>query len=81
MDVFAKIRLRQRGKKDQPPKLPCYINVVTLFFFFENAKNLGRSSRTTLNGEKKGKTEKKKGDGLNRAKITFELVGNVLKQS
>ena len=35
MDVVAK--LRQRGKKDQPPKLLCYIkwlkNVVTYFFF------------------------------------------------
>ena len=46
MKVVAK--LRQRGEKDQPPKLLCYIkwlkNVVGFFFFFfENAKNLGRS--------------------------------------
>ena len=48
MNVVAK--LRQRGKKDQQPKLLCDIkclkNVVTYFFFFfflENAKNLGRS--------------------------------------
>ena len=40
MKVDAK--LRQRGEKDQPPKLLCYI----AFFFcfcFENAKKLGRS--------------------------------------
>ena len=43
-------KLRQRGEKEQPPKLLCYIkwfkNVVSFFFFFfffENAKNLGRS--------------------------------------
>ena len=42
-------KLRQRGEKDQPPKLLCYMkwlkNVVSFFFFFffENAKNLGRS--------------------------------------
>ena len=49
MKVVAK--LRQRGEKDQPSKLLCYIkwleNVVSfflfLFFCFENAKNLGRS--------------------------------------
>ena len=49
MKVVAK--LRQRGEKDQPPKLLCYIkwlkNVVSFFLFcfvcFENAKNLGRS--------------------------------------
>ena len=45
VDVVAK--LRQRGKKDQQPKLLCDIkclkNVVTFFFFSENAKNLGRS--------------------------------------
>ena len=44
--------LRQRGEKDQPPKLLCYIkwlkNVVSFFCFvfffgFGNAKNLGRS--------------------------------------
>ena len=52
MNVVAK--LRQRGKKDQPPKLLCDIkwlkNVVIFFFFLENAKHLW----TTLNGEKKG---------------------------
>ena len=51
MKVVAK--LRQRGEKDQPPKLLCYIkwlkNVVSFFFCFvlfcfENAKNLGRSN-------------------------------------
>ena len=35
VDVVAK--LRQRGKKDQPPKLP------TIFFFLKSAKNVGRS--------------------------------------
>ena len=50
MNVVAK--LRQRGKKDQPPKLLCDIkwlkNVVANFFFFFWV------GRTTLNGEKKG---------------------------
>ena len=48
--VNAVAKLRQRGKKVQPPKLLCDIkwlkNVVTFFFFFffsENAKSLGRS--------------------------------------
>ena len=58
MKVVAK--LRQRGEKDQPPKLLCYIkwlkNVVSFFFFFENAKNSGRSDDTK---------RRKKGDGLN----------------
>ena len=57
VDVVAK--LRQRGKKDQPPKLLCDIkwlkNVVTNFFFFffwKMPKIL--VGRTTRNGEKKG---------------------------
>ena len=46
-DVVAK--LRQRGKKDQPPKLLCDIKMAEkrrynfFFFFLENAQNLGRS--------------------------------------
>ena len=54
-------KLRQRGEKDQPPKLLCDIkwlqNVVTyiyiyFFFFWKMPKNW--VVRTTLNGEKKG---------------------------
>ena len=46
VDVVA--NLSQRGKKDQPPKLLCNINMVLkhpypFLFFFENSKNLGRS--------------------------------------
>ena len=61
MDVVAK--LRQREKKDQPPKLLCDIKMALkrrcgfffLFFYFYFWKMpkiwVGR---TTLNGEKKG---------------------------
>ena len=59
LDVVAK--LRQRGKKDQRPKLLYNIKMVLKhrypFFFFENAKNLGRSDNAKR--RKKGK-----GDGL-----------------
>ena len=54
MKVVAK--LRQRGEKDQPPKLPCYIkwlkNVVSFFFVLKMPKIW--VGRTTRNGEKKG---------------------------
>ena len=62
-------KLRQRGEKDQPPKLLCYIkwlkNVVSFFFCFfffcfENAKNLGRSDDA--------KRRKKKGMALSAEK-------------
>ena len=58
MKVVAK--LRQRGEKDQPPKLLCYIkwlkNVVSLFFFFLVVLKMPKIwvGRTTRNGEKKG---------------------------
>ena len=65
VDVFAK--LRQRGKKDQPPKL--YVVTILIFmikrtnglttyllFSFFNTKNLGRSDDAKRRG--------KKGDGL-----------------
>ena len=62
MDVVAK--LRQRGKKNQPPKLLCDIkwlkNVITYLFsfFFVFFFSFGKLpkiwvGRTTLNGEKK----------------------------
>ena len=58
MKVVAK--LRQRGEKDQPPKLLCYIkwlkNVVIFFFCFFFAKNLGWSDDAK---------RRKKRDGLN----------------
>ena len=56
MDVVAK--LRQRGKKDQPPKLLCDIKMAlkrrcgVFFFFWKMPKNW--FGRTTLNGENKG---------------------------
>ena len=57
MDVVAK--LRQRGKKDQQPKLLCDIkclkNVVT-FFFFGKCQKFGSVGRR--------ETEKKKGMAL-----------------
>ena len=40
--VDVVVKLRQRGKNDQPPKLLCDIKMV-LIFFFENAKNFGQS--------------------------------------
>ena len=54
-DVAAK--LRQRGKKDQPPKLLCDIKMALkrrylFFFFLENAKIW--VGRTTLKLEKIG---------------------------
>ena len=58
MKVVAK--LRQRGEKDQPPKLLCYIkwlkNVVSFFFLFFFVLKMPKIwvGRTTRNGEKKG---------------------------
>ena len=50
-------KLRQRGEKDQPPKLLCYIkwlkNVVSFFFFVLKMPKIW-VGRTTRNGEKKG---------------------------
>ena len=55
-DVVAK--LRQRGKKDQPPKLLCDIKMAekrryNFFFFFWKMPKIW-VGRTTRNGEKKG---------------------------
>ena len=73
VDVVAKFR--QRGKKDQPPKLLCdrkmaekrrYLFIFYFLFFWKMPKNW--VGRTTLNGEKKG-------DGL-----TYRQVANLLCQ-
>ena len=57
--VDVTVKLRQRGKKDQPPKLLCDIKMVYFYFYFlkiwqKKKKNIW----TTLNG---GKEEE---DGL-----------------
>ena len=68
MKVVAK--LRQRGEKDQPPKLLCYIkwlkNVVSFFLFFFFVLKMPKIwvGRTTRNGEKKG-------DGLMAIEISY----------
>ena len=61
-------KLRQRGEKDQPPKLLCYIkwlkNVVSFFFFvffcFENAKNLGWSDDAKRRKKREWRNRRKK---------------------
>ena len=66
-------KLRERGKKDQMPKLLCDTKMVwkrryqffLFFFFFENAKVW--VGRTTLNGEKEG-------DGLSNKTISSEIM-------
>ena len=63
--VYVVAKLRQRGKKDQPPRPLCdrkmalksryqFCFVLFCFFVLENAKNLGRSDDAKRRKKKKG---------------------------
>ena len=69
-------KLRQRGEKDQPPKLLCYINwlknVVSFFFLFWKCQKFGSVGRR--------EKEKKKGDGLNFLKTSCEKARDLTNQ-